>query len=157
MWEVFRKYHYLNTDINPMCRQFVGVMDGELVCHTGIIQMPMQKMKKRLHRSVVLPDYQGIGIGMNFKNAVCDIIRKEGWGGQIWSTTTTPAQYHAQVKSEKWKLVRFGRASLHVSSKVLHSDMRERIIQNASTNRITYSFVYVGAEGKEQISPNEPS
>ena len=81
MWEVFRKYHYLNTDINPMCRQFVGVMNGELVCHTGIIQMPMQKMKKREHRSVVLPDYQGIGIGMNFKNAVCEIIRKEGWGG----------------------------------------------------------------------------
>ena len=81
MWEVFRKYHYLNTDLNPMCRQFVGVMNGELVCHTGVIPTPMTSDSKRLHRSVVLPDYQGIGIGMNFKNAVCDIIRKEGWGG----------------------------------------------------------------------------
>lgn len=81
MWEVFRKYHYLNTDINIACRQFVGVMDGEIVCHTGVLPMIMKKDAKRLHRSVVLPDYQGIGIGMNFKNAVCDIIRKEGWGG----------------------------------------------------------------------------
>jgi GNAT superfamily N-acetyltransferase len=42
----------------------------------------MKKNARRLHRSVVLPDYQGIGIGMNFKNAVCDILRKEGWGGK---------------------------------------------------------------------------
>lgn len=64
-----------------MCRQFVGVINGELVCHTGVIAAPMQKNARRLHRSVVLPDYQGIGIGMNFKNAVCDILRAGGWGG----------------------------------------------------------------------------
>ena len=80
---MFRKYHYLNTDLNIACRQFVGVVDGELVCHTGVLPMPMRKDAKRLHRSVVLPDYQGIGIGMNFKKAVCDIIRKEGWNGTI--------------------------------------------------------------------------
>lgn len=117
--------------------------------------MPMHKMKKRLHRSVVLPDYQGIGIGMNFKNAVCDIIRKEGWVGQIWSVTTTPAQFHAQIKSDKWRLIRFGRASRHVSSNLLKTDMRKRIVRNSSTNRITYSFIYVGAEQKEQITSNE--
>jgi GNAT superfamily N-acetyltransferase len=155
MWEIFRKYHYLNTDLNPACRQFVGVINGEIVCHTGVIPTPMQKNSRRLHRSVVLPDYQGIGIGMNFKNAVCDYIRHSGYDGIIWSVTTTPAQYHAQVKSPKWKLVRYGRASRHVSSKLLRTDMRQRIARNSSASRITYAFVYVGDEGKEHIVAKE--
>ena len=135
-----------------MCRQFVGVINGELVCHTGVIPMPMQRGKRRLHRSVVLPDYQGIGIGMAFKHAICDYIRHSGYDGEIWSVTTTPAQYHAQVKSPYWKLVRYGRASKHVSSKILKTDMKERIHKNSSSKRITYSFVYIGKEGKERLN-----
>lgn len=146
---MFRKYHYLNTDLNIACRQFVGVVDGELVCHTGVLPMPMRKDAKRLHRSVVLPDYQGIGIGMNFKKAVCDIIRKEGWNGTIWSTTTTPAQFHAQVKSPHWKLVRYGRATMNHGG--MREDMVARMMQSSSRNRITYSFIYIGEEGKEQL------
>ena len=153
VWEIFRKYHYLNTDLNPACRQFVGVINGEIVCHTGVIPAPMQKNARRLHRSVVLPDYQGIGIGMNFKNAVCDYIRHSGYDGIIWSVTTTPAQYHAQVKSPKWKLVRYGRASRHFS-KGTDTATRNRLWKNASTNRVTYSFVYIGDEGKERLTLN---
>lgn len=149
-WEVFRKYHYLNTDINPACRQFVGVIDGELVCHTGVLPMPMRKDAKRLHRSVVLPDYQGIGIGMNFKKAVCDIIRREGWTGTIWSVTTTPAQYHAQARSPYWKLVRYGHATRN--SDGLREDMIARMMRSTSRQRITYSFIYVGEENKERLT-----
>lgn len=149
MWELFRKYHYLNTDLNVAARQFVGIYNGELVCHTAILPLPMQKDAKRLHRSVVLPDYQGIGIGMAFKNAVCDIIRAEGWEGVIWSTTTTPAQYHAQCKSPYWKLVRYGRAKRNRGS--MREDMKARMLQSTSRNRVTYSFVYIGKEGLERI------
>lgn len=128
----------------------MGVIDGEMVCHTGVLPMPMRKDAKRLHRSVVLPDYQGIGIGMNFKKAVCDIIRSEGWQGTIWSTTTTPAQYHAQVKSPYWKLVRYGHAT--ISAGGLQNDMAARLGRNSSRRRITYSFIYVGEEGKERVN-----
>lgn len=152
---MFRKYHYLNTDLNIACRQFVGVVDGELVCHTGLLTMPMMRDAKRLHRSVVLPDYQGIGIGMAFKKAVCDIVRKEGWTGQIWSTTTTPAQYHAQCKSPYWKLVRYGRSTIHRDKKwAKMADVAKLMKASSSRGRITYSFVYVGDEGKERVDYN---
>lgn len=146
---MFRKYHYLNTELNITCRQFVGVYNGELICHTGVLPLPMKKNARRLHRSVVLPDYQGIGIGMSFKNAVCDILRKEGWGGQIWSTTTTPAQYHAQCKSEKWRLIRYGRAKRNHGG--MRVDMVARMMRATSRNRITYSFLYIGDEQRETI------
>lgn len=120
-----------------------------MVAHTGIIAMPMRKDARRLHRSVVLPDYQGIGIGMAFKAAVCDYIRSEGWHGTIWSTTTTPAQYHAQVISPLWKLVRYGRAAGY--SKKIDPKLLARMEGNSSKMRITYSFIYLGKEGKERI------
>lgn len=135
-----------------MCRQFIGVINGEIVCHTGVIPTPMQKNSRRLHRSVVLPDYQGIGIGMNFKNAVCDYIRHEGFEGIIWSVTTTPAQFHAQIKSPKWKLVRYGRATRNKCA--MYKDMLDRMIACSSRNRVTYSFVYIGDEGKERLKLN---
>lgn len=125
------------------------MVDGELVCHIGFIPMPMRKDARRVHRFVVLPDYQGIGIGMSFQKAVCDIIRKEGYKGTLWNTTTTPALYKAQIKSPYWKLVRYGHATLSKSGK--RKDLRARMVQNSSRQRITYSFVYVGEEGKERL------
>ena len=59
--------------------QYVGVINGEIVCHTGIIQFPMRKGCKRVHRLVVLPDYQGIGIGTAFIKEVAKMITKEGF------------------------------------------------------------------------------
>ena len=112
--------------------------------------MPMSKNDKRLHRSVVLPDYQGIGIGMNFKNAICDYLRHTGHQGLIWSMTTTPAQFHAQIKSPKWKLVRYGRAKLNQFGKNATYGFRS-MEKSTSRNRITYSFIYIGDEQKERL------
>lgn len=131
------------------CRQFVGMIEGEIVCHIGFIPMPMRKDAKRVHRFVVLPDYQGIGVGMSFQKAVCDIIRREGYDGTLWNTTTTPALYKAQIKSPHWKLVRYGHATLSKSG--VSKELRQRMVQNSSRQRITYSFVYVGEEGKERL------
>lgn len=70
-------------------QQFVGVINGEIVCHTGVIYFPMQKGKKRVHRLVVLPDYQGIGIGTKFIKEVAKIVTAEGF--ELNLTTTTPS------------------------------------------------------------------
>ena len=48
LWDVFRKYHYLNTSLHPAATQYVGILNGEiLVCHTGVIQAAMKKSGKR--------------------------------------------------------------------------------------------------------------
>lgn len=60
-------------------QQYIGVMDNKIVAHTGVIQFPMRKGWKRIHRFVVLPDYQGIGIGMQFINEVCKIKNDMGF------------------------------------------------------------------------------
>lgn len=122
------------------CRQFIGVVNGEIVAHTGVLQLPLQKNAKRLHRSVVLPDYQGLGIGMNFKKAVCQYLRDEGFSGKIFSTTTTPAQFHAQIKSPNWQLVRYGRAKRNSGG--LREENIANLFKSSSRKRITYTFTF---------------
>lgn len=137
---MFRKYHYLNTDLHPAAQQYVGVVNGEIVCHTGIIQFPMQKGKKRVHRLVVLPDYQGVGIGTAFINAVGEIVAQEGF--ELNLTTTTPALVGALRKSPLWVLARYGREKDGAKGYQRYGAHTKHLNNTASTGRVTYSFWY---------------
>lgn len=119
--------------------QYVGVMDGELVAHTGIIPFPMHKGVRRVHRFVVLPDYQGIGIGMKFIDKVAQMIRERG--ERLNLTTTTPALKHALIKDPRWSLARYGRAELNRKS-AKEAKYVSGIAASSSMNRVTYSFYY---------------
>jgi GNAT superfamily N-acetyltransferase len=134
VWEVFRKYHYLNTELHQAAQQWVGVVNGEMVCHTGVIQFPMRRGWKRVHRLVVLPDYQGVGVGMKFINAIAKHYVGQGWKVNIG--TTTPAMVGALRKSAFWILIRFGRSG---GGHAYHNMALQKC---HSKSRITFSFNY---------------
>jgi GNAT superfamily N-acetyltransferase len=131
--------------LHQAAQQYVGVINGEMVCHTGIIQMPMKKGKKRVHRLVVLPDYQGIGIGTKFIKHVANIVDAEGY--ELNLTTTTPALVGALKKDPDWILARYGRVKRDFSSfekkyGTLSAKNSHHLLEVKSNNRITYSFWY---------------
>ena len=137
VWRPFAKHHYLDHNLNRTARQFVGVYDGQVVAHTGVIQFPMRTGWKRIHRLVVLPDYQGVGIGVRFINAVAALVASEGYNVNL--TTTTPALVGALKHSPKWALVRKGVVKL--------GDLKDRPYASAkrlgaagSSMRPTFSF-----------------
>ena len=138
MWEVFRKYHYLNTDLHQAAEQWIGIVNGEMVCHTGMIQFPMRKGWKRVHRLVVLPDYQGIGVGMRFINVVSNHYARDGW--KVNLSTTTPAMVGALRKSKTWMLGRYGRTKAMWNTLPVKKD--KNLFDAASDRRITFSFNY---------------
>ena len=136
---MFRKYHYLNTDLHQAANQYIGMIGNELVCHTGIIQMPMHKGVKRVHRLVVLPDYQGIGIGTKFIKAVAEDITKQGL--ELNLTTTTPSIVHALSKSNDWILSRYGYVKSRLSELEERYGLTSKHLANTnSCKRVTYSF-----------------
>ena len=127
----------MNTELHIAARQFVGMIGEEIVAHTGVIYFPMRKGWKRIHRFVVLPDYQGCGIGTAFIEKVCDLMSDEGFKTNL--TTTTPALVKALTRSPKWSLNRFGRAKGGWGN----SFNPTKNLDNAtSNNRVTYSFNY---------------
>lgn len=101
----------------------------------------MQKGKKRVHRLVVLPDYQGIGIGTKFINEIAKLYVSKGYEFNL--TTTTPSLTHKLIKDNNWILSRFGREKSNFKSYDRYKGCRSKHLDNAtSQKRITYSFWY---------------
>ena len=125
------------------------MINGELACHTGMNQFPMRKGWKRVHRLVVLPDYQGVGIGMAFINKIASSYICRGYNVNL--STTTPALVHALCRDDRWLLLRHGRVggSMKAWGKHYgeqHKDNKGHGVHHlnnmSSKNRVTYSFNY---------------
>ena len=140
MWNIFKKYHYLDGNLNKSCEQYIGVINNEIVCHTGVIHFPMRKGWKRVHRLVVLPDYQGIGIGTKFIKEIAKIYINKGYGFNL--TTTTPSLVNDLRRNKNWLLVRYGRTKNTFTEFEKKYGLKKNIMNSKSDNRITYSFNY---------------
>jgi len=118
------------------------LVNGELACHTGVIQFTMRKGWKRIHRMVTLPDYQGIGIGIKFINEISKHYIENGFNVNL--TTTTPALVGGLKRNKRWALVRASRVKNTLGKnlkKYYNDDTRSKDKSiGSSSNRITYSF-----------------
>lgn len=70
-WPMFEPHHYLKLPRMVAPTYYVGAVDGEPVAHLAISPR-LEINAVRACRMVVLPEWQGAGIGMRFLNAVCD-------------------------------------------------------------------------------------
>ena len=101
----------------------------------------MRKGWKRVHRLVVLPDYQGIGIGTRFIKAIAKMI--DDRGQSLHLITTTPSLVGALAKDSEWILRRYGRDKSGMKGYERYSDAGLHHLKNTtSQKRITYSFTY---------------
>jgi GNAT superfamily N-acetyltransferase len=85
---------------------------------------------RREHRTVTLPDYQGVGIGNALSALVASLWKGLGW--RAVSTTTHPGMIAARCRNPLWKMTRrpgFARGG----DRVAHA-----------TTRLTAGFEYVG-------------
>lgn len=95
---------------------------------------------------VVLPDYQGIGIGTAFENYTSKHYADMGWTVNI--TTTTPALVHALCRDPNWILIRAGRSKSTMADlvrygrgdKKANAAIAKSLTRTQSNNRVTYSF-----------------
>lgn len=106
--------------------------------------MPMKKGQKRVHRLVVLPDYQGIGIGTHFIKEIAKMITRRGY--ELNLTTTTPALVGALRKDSEWVLARYGRDRNGMKGYNMYGFKFDQLTNAASKKRITYSFWYKGGD-----------
>ncbi len=106
IWRVFRKHHYLNTEINVSSRCFCAFLNDSPVAFSAILHFvhPRRKNTKREHRTVTLPDYQGVGIGNALSNAMGAMCKAIGYS--FISTTSHPAMIQSRNKSSSWKMKR---------------------------------------------------
>ena len=99
----------MNTSINPAAQCYVATIWGKVVGFIAVIHFPHPRVRnmKKITRLVVLPDYQGIGVGKALLNFVGTKYKK--LGNRVTITTSHPA-LNKSLKYP-WKLTRQGRTS----------------------------------------------
>ena len=103
---LFKKHYYLDLP-NPVAAEyFVGVIDGEPVCHLAVAPLFTAKAY-RATRLVVMPEWQGIGVGTKFLAAVCQ-YHVDGFGRcgrqlPVFFHTSHPQLCAALRHSDKWR------------------------------------------------------
>lgn len=70
-WPLFEPHHYLKLPKMIAATNYVATVDGELVAHVAVSTRPGM-IEARACRLVVMPEWQGAGVGMRFLNAVCE-------------------------------------------------------------------------------------
>lgn len=78
LWSRFKKFHYLNTNILKQAECYALLYNKLPIGFIGIIQNPGFFGCKRVHRLVIIPDFQGIGIGTKFLNCIGEIYNNKG-------------------------------------------------------------------------------
>ncbi|MBK6664485.1 MAG: GNAT family N-acetyltransferase [Thermoflexaceae bacterium] len=71
-WPAFEPHHYLKIGKMIAATNYVATVDGELVAHLAVSPAFHQGGCFRASRLVVMPEWQGAGVGMRFLNHVCE-------------------------------------------------------------------------------------
>lgn len=140
-WNLFRKYHYLNENMANNAQCFVAFLDGVPVAFASAGKQPHNYNKKlmKAQRTVVVPDYQGIGIGTRLSDFVAEHYHSQGYDYN--SVTAHPAIVAYRKKSPKWVITRVGVVPPQGKTAKFKSTQ-------TSCQRNTVTCVYVGDKGK---------
>ncbi|MBY0522214.1 MAG: ABC transporter ATP-binding protein [Gemmataceae bacterium] len=134
-WQLFHAHHYLSSKLSPAAICFLATWQGRPVAFSAWVNALTKKGGKREHRTVTLPDYQGVGIGMALSTFCASLWR--GLGLRATSTTTHPAFIAARLRSRDWRMTR--RPSLATTREETH-----RVQLRHAATRLTAGFEYVG-------------
>lgn len=130
-WPLFEPHHYLKLGKMIAATNYVGLVDGELVCHLAVAPA-LQNNAYRASRLVVQPEWQGAGVGMRFLNHICQMYLdgKNKWnlGLPMLFHTSHPGLCASLRRDSKWiqiSAVTHG-VNKKRSRKTLESSMADR-------------------------------
>lgn len=142
VWEIFKRHHYLSGKVNRSANSFVALYEGKPVAMTSVVAFPSGNWKDgwRGHRTVVLPEFQGLGIGSTLSDTVAEYIISTG--ARFFSKTAHPAFGEHRSRSPKWKPT----SKNGVKRKDYNSDRKTKEDGHKAmhAHRICYSHEYIG-------------
>ncbi|MGA3110640.1 MAG: GNAT family N-acetyltransferase [Candidatus Bathyarchaeia archaeon] len=137
---MFRQYHYLNGSLPSTARCYVAVHKDKPIAFIAIVHIHMRARYYRVSRLVVLPDYQGIGVGKRFLNFIAELYVSQT-KMPFYILTSNPQIVHGSMNN--WKVTRFGHASKGKGNSRINNEIRSSL----SRNRITVSLQYISQLG----------
>ncbi len=147
-WELFKPHHYLSAAHNKAAVCFLATIEGQPAAFASWLpyvgRLKTKQKGYRLHRAVVLPDFQGVGLGGKLTD----------WGASVWAgvgyrvfvSMSHPALIRSRQASPVWRLTRApSRTQRDDSGKATKDPVKTaRLAASRAFNRITASFEYSG-------------
>lgn len=110
-WPLFEPHHYLKAPPMIAARCYVGAVEGRPVAHLGVsTKNKGLTVEARAARFVVMPEWQGMGLGLRFLNHVAQ-LQLEGKGrlpGRSLTTlinTSHPGLCRALRRDPRWEQI----------------------------------------------------
>lgn len=102
-WEIFKKHHYMSDALLTASKCFLFTYDNEIVGFGSAIPLPHGSLKNayRGHRTVVLPSFQGFGLGPKIANIVAGIAKANEYS--LYTKTVHPSLGEYREHSELWE------------------------------------------------------
>lgn len=103
-WSVFRPYHYLSGVLHTSARCYGAFVGDECVAFAGVAGIPHRSKDaqriRRVRRLVVLPDWQGLGIGTRMEEWLAEHYCAKGY--RFRSVTAHPGLVRYYLRSPRW-------------------------------------------------------
>jgi ABC-type lipoprotein export system ATPase subunit/GNAT superfamily N-acetyltransferase len=104
VWNIFKKHHYLTHNAPKSAKYFLFEWNNKPVAINCVISQPSGTIERAVRgsRTVVLPDFQGFGIGSRITNFMGGVYKDSGY--RYFTKTINPALGEYRNKMDKiWK------------------------------------------------------
>jgi GNAT superfamily N-acetyltransferase len=133
---MFRQYHYLSGALASTARCYTAVYQDRPIAFVAVVHIHMKARFYRVTRLVVLPDYQGIGVGKRLLNFIAELYTSQT-KIPFYILTSNPQIIRGNMQN--WKVMRLGHASKGQGNTRINNEIRGSL----SRKRITVSLQYV--------------
>jgi GNAT superfamily N-acetyltransferase len=148
---MFRRHHYLDSRMSKSVHCYVGLIGDKPVAFHAAIHSTNRDIHSywRGHRTVILPEFQGMGIGTAFSDAIAQIYVDRGL--RYFSKTAHPSFGEHREKSPLWRPTSTNRKSRKGSYLLKDGTIRampgyggNAQIALRDADRVCYSHEYIG-------------
>jgi GNAT superfamily N-acetyltransferase len=141
-WALFKPHHYLTAKLHPSAKCYCAFIGDRPVAFHSYLpfvgHLKDRRKAMRGHRSVCLPDFQGVGIGNALINHLASMWK--GLGYRVFRNTGHPAEISAARRDrDRWLCIRESSRTSRLGG------ARAQEFANArAADRLTASFEYRG-------------
>lgn len=138
-WATFGRHHYLSSALHAGAACFGGFVDGTCVAFTSYLHFPHPKVRniKLAHRTVVLPDWQGLGISGRMAELIGQRLYEQGY--RYHRSIAHPAVIAYCARSPRWREITSRRTSLACTSR--DRALRARMLSARTLAQRSFEYI----------------
>lgn len=145
-WDIFKKHHYLTESLNKSAKCLLFTWDSKPIGFCAVLNTPRKGTPHAMaiSRIVVLPDYQGLGLGTAICNFIGGVFVNEG--NLMYIKTVNPALGVYFNHSNLWSPTSYN-GKFRKETKFEGDKYKNRV------KRLSYCHKYssLGIEGYEEL------